>query len=291
VVRVLSAVFAGGGFVGAVFLVRAARREPALARVHATRSRAPRTLPPRIRAPLARALADAHLELAPEDAVVGAATATLVAGLLASAFSTAFALLAVVVAAAAGPIALAFARGRGQRRFVAALPDFVDLIAARLRSGHTLPTALADAATRRDPVTPDLRRVLRRAELGEPLTTALAWWATDRGLDSVRAVAGALAVAASTGGAAADALEGLARSLRDQLGARAEAASLSAQARMSAVVVGAAPFAYLAFSSAVDPRAAHTLIGTPFGRMCLLAGIGLDALGALWMRQIVRSEP
>ncbi len=60
---------------------------------------------------------------------------------------------------------------------------------------------------------------------------------------------------------------------------------------MSALVVGVAPIAYLAFASAVDPGASAVLVTTPLGRICLVTGLGLDALGALWMRRIVRSEP
>ena len=277
--------------VAAVVLGRVAWRAAARDRVRDARTRVGRRLPTVVRTPVARALADAQLELTPEDAARMAGVGTVVAGLLAAAMAPALAIPAVGVAAAAGPLALVLARGRGRRRFVAALPAFVDLVAARLRSGHTVPTALADAAASRDPVAVDAGRVLRRVAHGEPLTDALEWWAADRGDDAVRAVAGALAVAGTTGGGAADALEGLARSLRDQQGARAEAASLSAQARMSALVVGLAPFAYLLFSSAVDPGAARVLVATPVGRVCLVLGIGLDALGALWMRRIVRSEP
>ena len=277
--------------VAAVVLGRVAWRAAARDRVRDARTRVGRRLPTVVRTPVARALADAQLELTPEDAARMAGVGTVVAGLLAAAMAPALAIPAVGVAAAAGPVALVLARGRGRRRFVAALPAFVDLVAARLRSGHTVPTALADAAASRDPVAVDAGRVLRRVAHGEPLTDALEWWAADRGDDAVRAVAGALAVAGTTGGGAADALEGLARSLRDQQGARAEAASLSAQARMSALVVGLAPFAYLLFSSAVDPGAARVLVATPVGRVCLVLGIGLDALGALWMRRIVRSEP
>ena len=277
--------------VAAVVLGRVAWRAAARDRVRDARPRVGRRLPTVVRTPVARALADAQLELTPEDAARTAGVGTVVAGLLAAAMAPALAIPAVGVAAAAGPLALVLARGRGRRRFVAALPAFVDLVAARLRSGHTVPTALADAAASRDPVAVDAGRVLRRVAHGEPLTDALEWWAADRGDDAVRAVAGALAVAGTTGGGAADALEGLARSLRDQQGARAEAASLSAQARMSALVVGLAPFAYLLFSSAVDPGAARVLVATPVGRVCLVLGIGLDALGALWMRRIVRSEP
>lgn len=279
------------GLAGAVVLVRAARRAGARARVHATRPIARWRVPGVVRDPLLRALADAQLVWTPEDAVVLAGVGTLASVLLAAAVAPPLVPLVAVGAVVAGPVALVLARGRGRRRFVAALPGFVDLVAARMRSGHTVPTALVDAAEARDPVAVDARRLLRRVELGEPLESALAWWADDRDDDSLRAVAGALAVAASTGGAAADALEGLARSLRDQQGARAEAAALSAQARMSAVVVGVAPFAYLAFAAAVDPGASRVLVATPTGRICLALGIGLDALGALWMRRIVRSEP
>jgi tight adherence protein B len=291
VVRVLTGLAALVGLLGAGALARAAWRDDPRRRIRRVRARDGWRLPATVREPLARALADAQIDLAPEDALGLAAAAVAGAGLLTSAFSSSLVPLAVVGTAVAGPVALVVARGRGQRRFVAALPGFVDLVAARLRSGHTVPTALTDAADRPDPVAVDLRRALRRVDHGEPLPDALAWWAADRRLDAVRAVAGAFAVAAATGGAAADALEGLARSLRDQLGARAEAAALSAQARMSAVVVGAAPVAYLAFASAVDPGAARVLVATPLGRMCLVFGVGLDVLGALWMRRIVRSEP
>lgn len=290
-VRVLSGLIAAVGLVTAVLLGRGAWRSSVRTRLRDARPRAGRRLPARVRVPVARALDDAQIAVSPEDALVVAGVGVAVSALVAGAMAPALVAPAVVGSAVAGPIALVLARGRGRRRFLAALPGFVDLVAARLRSGHTLATALGDAATAGDPVAVDVRRVLRRIDHGEPLTAALGWWADDRDDDAVRAVAGALAVASTTGGAAADALEGLARSLRDQHGARAEAASLSAQARMSAVVVGAAPFAYLAFSSAVDPGAARVLVTTSVGRICLTLGIALDGLGALWMRRIVRSEP
>ena len=283
------AVLAAG--VTAAVLARRAWREPARGRVRGTQARARWVLPERVRRPLGRALHDAQLAVTPEDALGIGVTATLVAGLLAGAVAVSLAPVAALGVAIVTPVGLVLARGRGQRRFVAALPAFVELVAARLRSGHTVATALADAGARADLVATDVRAVLQRVELGEPLARGLAWWADERRIDAVRAVAGSLAVAAETGGAAADALEGLARSLRDQLGARAEAASLSAQARLSALVVGIAPIAYVGFAATVDPNAAHALVSSITGRACLVLGLGLDALGALWMRRIVRSEP
>ncbi len=129
----------------------------------------------------------------------------------------------------------------------------------------------------------------QRTQLGLPLAQALAGWPADHDAPGVRAAAGALAVAATMGGRAADAIDGLASSFRHRLDAVAEARSLSAQARLSAVVVGAAPLGYLAFSALVDPAAVTALVDTGVGRVCLLVGLGLEALAALWIRRILRS--
>ncbi len=160
-------------------------------------------------------------------------------------------------------------------------------MAAALRGGAGVHEALAVLGTDRA-LTGDVTRVLSRSELGLSLADALAVWPRERPLPEVRAVAGALAVAVTLGGRAADALDGLAASLRERLGALAEARALSAQARLSAIVVGGAPIAYVAFSAVVDPASIDLLVGTDVGRVCLLCGIGCEVLAALWMRSILR---
>jgi tight adherence protein B len=176
---------------------------------------------------------------------------------------------------------------------VAALPDLLERVAGGLRAGAAPGVALAEAAVGADlpPVlTTELARVVERAEeMGfEP---ALAAWARQRPHPAVAAAAAALGVSAGAGGPAAPALEGLATGLRDRHDAAGEVAALSAQVRLSAIVVGAAPGASLALSLAVDRRVAPTLVGTAAGRGCLLVGLTLQALAGMWMRRIVRCEP
>ncbi len=134
-----------------------------------------------------------------------------------------------------------------------------------------------------------MRRIRARAALGLGLAGSLATWPEERPVPAVRAAAGALAVAATIGGRAAAALDGLAASLRERLGATAEARSLSAQARLSAVVVGGAPLAYLLFGAIADPGSAEALVSTGPGRVCLVAGLTCEGLAAMWMRRIVRA--
>jgi tight adherence protein B len=181
---------------------------------------------------------------------------------------------------------------RRDAAIVAALPDVLERVAGGLRAGAAPLGALAEAAEGADlpePMAADLALVVNRAQEGG-LAAALDRWAGERPLLEVAAVVAALGVAVGAGGPAALALDGLAGGLRDRQDAAAEVAALSAQARLSAIVVGAAPLVSLALSLLVDPRVAPTLIGTVAGRACLLAGIALEGSAALWMRRIVRSE-
>lgn len=276
-----------GGGTTSVALARAAQRVQAGRRVRGLAGRSGWRLPARPRAWLAGALSDAAIDLEPEGAcelVIGAAVGST---LFALAIAPGLALPVAVAAVAVGPLALRVARHRAQQRFVAALPGGLEQVAAALRGGASIADALAPLAVS-GPLAPDVRRVRARASLGVGLADALAAWPEERPVSAVRAAAGALAVATTVGGRSADALDGLAASLRERLGADAEARSLSAQARLSAIVVGGAPVAYLAFSAIADPASIDALVGTGAGRVCLVAGLCCEGLAALWMRHIVR---
>ena len=243
-------------------------------------------LPTRPRAWLGRALADADVDVEPEGACELGLGAVAASAMVALAIAPGLAVPAALGVVAAGPVALRIARTRGQQRFVAALPGGLEQVAAALRGGASIGDALESLAVV-SPLAPDFSRVRARAALGGGLADALAGWPEERPVPAVRATAGALAVAASLGGRSADALDGLAASLRDRLGAVAEARSLSAQARLSAVVVGGAPVAYLAFSAIADPTSVDALVGSRAGLVCLIAGLTCEVLAAFWMRRIV----
>jgi tight adherence protein B len=183
-------------------------------------------------------------------------------------------------------------RRRWDREVEAGLPGLLERVAAGLRAGAAPLAALREAGAGPDvsaALRADLVRLTARAE-DDGLGPAVAAWASDRPLPAVVAVAAALEVAVGAGGPAAAALDGLAVGLRDRHDAIAEVAALSAQARLSAIVVGAAPVASLALSLLADRRVAPTLFTTGPGRACLLAGTALEALAAAWMRRILRCD-
>jgi tight adherence protein B len=286
---VLTVLVAVAGPCACVALVVAGRRAATAERARALRPPPGWRLPARVRVPAAAALQAADVDWTPEDAVARWTIAVVANAALAAAFSPFFAVIAGGATIAAAPIALVVARGRRERAFSTALPVALEQVAAELRGGGTVGGAIERLAVSRGPVASDLRRVQVRTGLGLPLADALARWPVDHDTGEVRAAAGALAVAATMGGRAADAIDGLAASFRRRLDVVAEANALSAQARLSAVVVGAAPVGYLAFSAMVDPGSVAALVGTGVGRTCLVVGLGLEVLAAWCIRRILRS--
>jgi tight adherence protein B len=271
-------------------LALVARRAAVADRARRLRARRPLPIPPKVRDRLTAALARADVDLAPDDALrlwlLGAA----VLGGLGAALTTVAALPFTLVGLMGGPAGLWWSRHRGDVRAAAALPGTLDRVAAGLRAGTTVGESLHELAGAPGPLGPDLRRLDARRSLGVGLTDALGGWARERPVTGVRAVTGALALAIEVGGACSIALEGLGESLRARDAAMKEARALSAQARVSAVVVGGAPLAYLVFASAADPESLDLLLTTGPGRGCLIAGLVLEALGAWWMHVLLRGE-
>ncbi len=279
------------GFGVAIAAACAARRGLVAARVRQLRRGGRARLPRVVRQPLARALAAADVPIEPEraaqTAVLGVASATIAA----LAFMPGLAPGVVIAAAAAGPVGLRCGRHRRDRRFEVELPQLLDRVAAELRGGATVSTALTTAAHSDGPVAADVAAIRERLQLGLGLPDALAAWSADRDRADARAAAGALTVAVTLGGRATAAIEGLASSLRQRVELRAEGRALSAQGRLSAVVVGAAPVGFLAFSTMLDPASGALLVHGSVGRACLVGGLALEAAGAWWIRRIVASEP
>lgn len=282
----LAVVLVGAGT--ACALARSARQAAPARRVREVRRRPTPRLPIAVSVRVDRALTDAGFDVNGEVAVgwwlVGGGGAALL-GLTVSP------ILGVLVAAAAVgvvPAVLAAGRARRRRALDDAVPELLERVAVELRSGGTVMVAVANRA---DASPLGLDCVVRRMAQGSGFTEALRVWSDGLNRRDVRAAAGALGLATTVGGRAADALDALAASLRARLAALADARALSAQAQLSAIVVGGAPVAFLAFIALADPAATQAQLGTPVGRVAVVFGLTLEAVAAVWIRRIVRSEP
>ena len=175
-----------------------------------------------------------------------------------------------------------------ERRLVDELPNVLDDVARGLRAGSSLRQSCADAVGGGGHAGAELAAVVRHAERGAPLPAALGAWAERSTIPELRLAAGALALAAVAGGPQARAVDGVATTLRERRAIAADVRAQSAQARLSALVIGLLPVAFMAWALATDRRTAAFLVTSPPGWACLLAGLGLEVGGVLWMRRILR---
>jgi tight adherence protein B len=221
--------------------------------------------------------------------VAGAAAAVFVGYRIAGAAGSLAALAAAVVV----PRWLGRRRGRRlERRMQEHLAEAAALIATAMRSGRSLLQAIELSADELDPsLGSTFRRLVDRAELGDPMDEAIDAWAAEVGGPDARLVAGVLKLHRRTGGSLSEALEDLADTLRFRRSAARELESLTAQARLSATILGLLPIGFFLFLSVVARDDLEAAYETPAGMAAIGVGFALQGAAYLWIRALLRVEP
>lgn len=200
------------------------------------------------------------------------------------------ALLAGLLALIGPRLHAGWRRAGDERRAATELAGALEALARSLRTGASLTTALGEAgASARGPVGDELAAVSGRVGAGESLSQAMAWWGATTSIGGAAMAAAALGLGSEAGGAQARAVDAVASTLRQRLAAADQVRALASQARASAAVIGLAPLAFGLLAAATDDHTARFLLRSVPGCIVLVAGLGLDLAGALWMHRITGS--
>jgi Flp pilus assembly protein TadB len=178
------------------------------------------------------------------------------------------------------------AANRGDVR--AALPIVVETLAAALASGLSLPLAFAEIApTLRPELGAATKRVAASLALGTRVPDALGHYGALVRPEDLAPLAIVLGAFSRTGGQIAPSLERVATLLRGRLALEEERQALTAQSRVSALVlVALAPLGAVFFSLAM-PDYVATLLGDGLG--LLVIAVALEVAGSVWLWRVVRS--
>ena len=170
------------------------------------------------------------------------------------------------------------------------LLDLVVSLAATLRAGRSLEQAIASAGDEiAPPVGPSIRAISDRIALGTTLDASIAMWADEVATPESRLIAGVLGLQRRTGGALAGPLDELAATLRARRSAARELRSLTAQARLSAAILGLLPIGFFLFLSTVSRRDIESAISTTAGGAAVALGVLLQGGAFLWIRSLLRA--
>jgi len=183
-------------------------------------------------------------------------------------------------------------RNRRKRSIISRLPTLLDLLSGHVRAGHSLPESLAETV----PLLPagireEMAWVLQRNRLGTPLTEALAHWEERAGSEEISLLVRPLRAAIPGGGNIVDLLERTRDILRLRMRAGEKLRSMTAQARLQALVLTLLPPAFAAALSKIDPGFFPGLLGTPQGKAIMAIAFVLQFLGWITIRKILSVRP
>ena len=165
------------------------------------------------------------------------------------------------------------------------VPQTFELLARSLRAGASVYTAVNTVAV--DFPESDLPLIVDRIRRGSDMEEALDYWA--RGNADRQAMAALLVLGNKSGAAIAASLDRAAASIRLRQSLSDEIKALTAQTRISGIVVAAAPVGFGVILALVDYEVLLVLITTPVGLVALLLGILLQLLGMWWMNKLVKN--
>ncbi|HKV55900.1 MAG TPA: type II secretion system F family protein [Candidatus Binataceae bacterium] len=242
--------------------------------------------------PIADAVQQAGLQVAP-SLIVGSMALLLCAGTAIAALR--FQLLVAFGCGAAlawTPLLfLNFKRQRRLRAIAQQLPYVLDLLRTALESGHTLLRGIKMASENLpEPMASELRILVEHVRVGMSLPVAVDAMHQRIPVEELGFLAAAVRVQSDIGSSLANILENVATSTRNRQRLRDQIRTLTAQSRVSAMIVSLLPVVILGIFELLRPGYAAPLFNHPVGIKLLEAAIIMDVLAVLAMRHITKVD-
>ena len=175
---------------------------------------------------------------------------------------------------------LRFKAGRKrQKAFMAQLPDTLQLLSSTLKAGYSfLQGVEAVSQEVEDPMGGELRRIVTEAQLGRPLEDAMDASAERMDSPDFAWAVMAVKIQREVGGNLSELLLTVAETMTERERLRRDVATLTAEGKMSAIVLGALPILLGLAMWAINPEYINTLLrATTLGQILF----GLSIFGAL----------
>lgn len=212
-------------------------------------------------------------------AVAAAATSSLV-----------FGLVALLLSPLIGITVLNQRIARRRKKFEAAFPDALTLIASSLTAGHTFLRSIQMMCEEAEPpLSEEFARVVHETQLGDTVTDAMDRMAGRLDIRDVDWVVQAIRIQQEVGGKLADLLHVLADFIRAREEIRRDINVLTAEGKTSAYVLGALPVLLLLAIQVMNPAYMEPMY-QGWGWVWLGAAAVMVTAGMTWILRIVKME-
>lgn len=196
--------------------------------------------------------------------------------------------LLAALAVAAMIVSVNFRASRRRDDFADQLDDLLQLLAGNMRAGHSLLQSF-DSLTQEldEPSATEIARVVNQTRVGRDLGEALHELGDRMDSDDFRWVAQAVTIHRQVGGNLADVLDSVGRTIRERNQIRRQVKALSAEGRLSGLVLMALPVFMVFVLLILNPDYIGLLVSSPLGFVLIGAGLLMLSIGGLWLRKVI----
>ena len=200
-------------------------------------------------------------------------------------------ILFALVAPIGAKVLLSVRISRRRAAFAEQIDDTVQLLAGGLRAGHGLARTLASVAGESEsPMHEELTRVVNETRLGRGLPDAMSSTAARMRSADFEWMAQAIAINQETGGNLAEVLDQVGATIRERNQIRRQVKALSAEGRLSGVILVALPICVFLFLLIIRPGYLSGFFTNPLGIIALVLAVVLVVLGSLWVSRVTKVE-
>jgi len=197
-------------------------------------------------------------------------------------------LSAMVVMLPAPYVFISRARQKRLQLFNSQISDALVIIANSLRSGFSFLQAM-DLVRREmpDPIAKEFGRAFQEINLGTPTEQALTNMAERVDSDDLDMVITAVLIQRQVGGNLAEVLDKIAHTIKERIRIKGEIKTLTAQGRISGIVIGLMPVALCLFLYVSNPEYISLLFNNQVGLIMVGAALIAQGVGFFAIRRIV----
>jgi tight adherence protein B len=201
------------------------------------------------------------------------------------------ALLGLIVGVMVPPAVLRFLASRRAHKFERQLPDVLTLVASSLSTGFSLPQALdAVAHDVAQPAAKEFSRAMAETRIGSDIEESLERMADRMDSKNMRWTAMAIQIQRKVGGNLAETLRTTAATLREREALFRHVRALSAEGRLSGVILIALPIVIFLWMLYVNTEYVSLLWKSLLGVLITFVALILMLIGVIWMRKVVEVE-
>jgi tight adherence protein B len=200
-------------------------------------------------------------------------------------------LISTIIAGFLGSIPflyLLLKKRKRMEKFQRQLPEALDLIARSLKAGHSFPSAMKFAADEfDDPLGPEFHETLNEMNFGVSVGDALKNLAKRIDCPDLKYFVISVILQRETGGNLAEIVEGIAYIIRERFKLKGKIRTLSAEGKLSAVILVAIPFLLLVALRFLNPAFVSVLFSDPAGKMMVGTAALMMVTGILVITKMV----